>query len=120
MVATTAKSQKEKGRRLQKWVRRRLIEGLGIDPGDVLSTPMGLPGCDLYLSPAARAKFGFGVECKNRESIGIWAALDQAEKNAAGVGLKPLLVFKRAGSETYAVLRWADFEALVGGGEADP
>ena len=43
----------------------------------------------------------------------IWEDLAQAETNAAEVGLTPLLVFKRARSETYVTMRWSDFEVLV-------
>jgi len=50
----TIASAKAKGRNLQKRVREDLINQLGIDPKDVLSTPMGLNGCDIYLSKAAR------------------------------------------------------------------
>jgi hypothetical protein len=119
MAATTAKSQKAKGRSLQKWVRARLIDRLGLDPEDVLSTPMGVAGCDLYLSPAAQKRFPFGVECKNTERLAIWEDLAQAETNAAEVGLTPLLVFKRARSETYVTMRWSDFEELIRSGSAD-
>ena len=54
MTANTPASRKAKGRRLQQAVRQDLIDCLGIDPGDILSTAMGQSGCDIYLSPAAR------------------------------------------------------------------
>ena len=113
MTANTPASRKAKGRRLQRAVRRDLIEHLGIDPGDVQSTAMGQSGCDLYLSPAARSVFPFGVECKARETISLPAWWKQCESNASKVGLIPLLVFKRNREEPLAVLRWSDLLALL-------
>ena len=113
MVASTPASRKAKGRRLQQVVRQDLIDRLGIDPGDILSTAMGQSGCDLYLSPAARTIFPFGVECKAQEAIALHAWWKQCETNASKVGLVPLLVFKRNREEPLAVLRWSDLLALL-------
>ena len=113
MVATTPASRKAKGRRLQQAVRQDLIDCLGIDPGDILSTAMGQSGCDLYLSPAARERFPFGVECKAQERIALPEWWKQCETNASKVGLVPLLVFKRNREEPLAVLRWSDLLALL-------
>ena len=113
MTANTPASRKAKGRRLQQAVRQDLIEHLGIDPGDILSTAMGQSGCDLYLSPAARERFPFGVECKAQETISLPAWWKQCETNASKVGLVPLLVFKRNREEPLAVLRWTDLLALL-------
>jgi hypothetical protein len=113
MTANTPASRKAKGRRLQQAVRQDLIEHLGIDPGDILSTAMGQSGCDLYLSPAARSIFPFGVEAKRCETISLPAWWKQCESNASKVGLIPLLVFKRNREEPLAVLRWSDLLALL-------
>ncbi len=113
MTANTPASRKAKGRRFQQAVRQDLIERLGVPEGDVLSTAMGQSGCDLYLSPAARAQFPFGVECKAQEAIALPAWWKQCEANASKVGLVPLLVFKRNREEPLAVLRWEDLLALL-------
>ena len=113
MVASTPASRKAKGRRLQQAVRQDLVDRLGIDPGDILSTAMGQSGCDLYLSPAARSIFPFGVEAKRCETISLPAWWKQCESNASKVGLIPLLVFKRNREEPLAVLRWSDLLALL-------
>ena len=113
MTANTPASRKAKGRRLQQAVRQDLIDRLGIDPGDILSTAMGQSGCDLYLSPAARERFPFAVECKAQETISLPAWWKQCETNASKVGLVPLLVFKRNREEPLAVLRWEDLLALL-------
>ncbi len=113
MVASTPASRKAKGRRFQQAVRQDLIDCLGIAPGDILSTAMGQGGCDLYLSPAARSIFPFGVEAKRCETLAIPAWWKQCESNASKVGLIPLLVFKRNREEPLAVLRWSDLLALL-------
>ncbi|MDD5499234.1 MAG: hypothetical protein PHI10_07150, partial [Dehalococcoidales bacterium] len=94
-------------------VRQDLIEHLGIDPGDILSTAMGQSGCDLYLSPAGRERFPFGVECKAQERIALPEWWQQCTRNAAAEGLAPLLVFRRNREDALAVLRWADLLALL-------
>ena len=113
MTANTPASRKAKGRRLQQAVRQDLIDRLGIDPGDILSTAMGQSGCDLYLSPAARTIFPFGVECKAQETIALPAWWRQCTRNAEAEGLAPLLVLKQSRREALAVLRWTDLLALL-------
>ena len=113
MVAGTPQSRKSKGKGFQNSLRDDLIEYLGISPDDILSTAMGQGGCDLYLSPAARARFPFGVEAKRCESLAIPAWWKQCENNASKEGLIPLLVFKRNREEPLAVLRWSDLILLL-------
>ena len=109
----TIASAKAKGRNLQKRVREDLINQLGIDPKDVLSTPMGLNGCDIYLSKAARDKFPYGVEAKNAERLNFWNAWDQAERNATNEGLSPILVVHKNGSHVLATIPWQEFLAFI-------
>jgi hypothetical protein len=113
LTANTPKSRKAKGRALQQQIRADLIDHLGIHDLDIKSTAMGQSGCDLYLSPAARAVFPYGIEAKNQESLNVWSALQQCQDNAEAEGLIPLLIFKRARSPTYAVLRWEDLLQLL-------
>ena len=113
MVAGTPQSRKSKGKGFQNSLRDDLIDRLGIDPGDILSTAMGQSGCDLYLSPAARARFPFGVECKAQERIALPEWWEQCTRNAAAEGLTPLLVLKQSRREALAVLRWTDLLALL-------
>ena len=113
MVATTPASRKAKGRRFQQALREDLITELAIDPGDILSTAMGQSGCDLYLSPAAREQFPFGVEAKHQERISLPSWWQQCESNASKVGLIPLLVFRRNHEDALAALRWSDLLALL-------
>ena len=113
MVATTPKSRKQKGKAFQNRVRQDLIDHLGVPEGDVLSTAMGQSGCDLYLSPAARERFPFGVECKAQEAIALPAWWRQCTANAEKEGLTPLLLIKRNREEPLAVLRWSDLLLLL-------
>ena len=113
MTANTPASRKAKGRRLQQAVRQDLVDCLGIDPGDILSTAMGQAGCDLYLSPAGRERFPFGVECKAQETISLPAWWRQCTANAEKEGLTPLLVLKQSRREALAVLRWSDLLSLI-------
>jgi hypothetical protein len=115
VVAGTPQSRKSKGRAFQQTLREDLIRELDINPDDILSTAMGQAGCDLYLSPAARSVFPFGVEAKRAETLAIPAWWKQCECNASKVGLIPLLVFKRNREEPLAVLRWEDLLALLSG-----
>ena len=104
-------SAKAKGRRLQQWIRDLLIEKLEVHPEDIESRSMGAGGEDLIMARAARKKFPYSIECKNQEKLNIWSALEQAEGNK-GVS-KPVLIFKRNRSKTYAVLELEDFVDLI-------
>ena len=113
VTANTPASRKAKGRRLQQAVRQDLVDHLGIDPGDILSTAMGQGGCDLYLSPAARERFPFGVECKRQERLEIPAWWEQCTRNAKAANLTPLLIFRKNRGDALAVLKWEDLLALL-------
>ena len=103
------RSAKNKGKRLQNKVRDLILEKFNtLEPDDVRSITMGDSGEDILLSPAARRKFPFSVECKNQEKLNIWSSLEQAETNS-GKHI-PLLVFKRNRTKMYAVL---EFDKLL-------
>jgi hypothetical protein len=107
------RSAKAKGRKLQQEVRDIILEAFTeLEPDDVVSTTMGDSGVDLKLSPAARKKFPYSVECKNQEALSIWKCLEQAEYNTKP-GTAPLLVFRRNRSKTYVSLPIEDFMKLL-------
>tara|TARA_B100000073_G_scaffold338088_1_gene334808 strand:+ start:492 stop:845 length:354 start_codon:yes stop_codon:yes gene_type:complete len=114
-----ARSAKNKGKRLQNKVRDLLVEKYSkvLEPGDFKSTTMGESGIDIQLSPAARKKFPWAIECKNQEAISIWKCLKQAEDAAIDEKLKPLLIFKRNKSKIYATVELTDFLELLDGQE---
>jgi hypothetical protein len=104
-------SAKAKGRRLQSAVAAAIRERFGLHPDDVRPAVMGESGEDVKLSPAARARFPFSVECKNTERLNVWDALQQAEKNAKDH--TPLLIFSRNRAKTYVVIQLERFLALL-------
>lgn len=110
MTANTSKSRKGKARALQNAIAEDLRSDLfPLGPEDIRPAIMGTSGMDIQLSSRARALFPYAIEAKNQESLNIWAALKQCEINAEKETLRPLLVFKRAHTDTYAVLRWRTF-----------
>lgn len=104
-------SAKAKGRRLQQRVAELIRIMFGLAEDDVSSTPMGVSGEDIKLSPAARKHFPFSVECKNTEKLNIWSALEQAESQNRKY--KPLLVFSRNRSKDYCALKLKDLLLLL-------
>jgi len=102
-------SKKGKGRRLQNFVRDRLLDSFPtLEPDDVKAAIMGESGEDIKLSPAARRIIPYSFECKNQERLSIWSSLKQAEDNCND--RTPVLIFKRNRSKVYAVL---EFESLI-------
>jgi hypothetical protein len=105
-------SAKSKGRRLQQWVRDKILEYFPeLTENDVRSTSMGASGEDVLLSQAAIDLFPYAVECKNVEKLNIWSALEQAEANRCDK--TPLLVFKRNRSKTYIAVEAEHFMILT-------
>lgn len=88
-------SAKAKGRRLQQWVRDRILERWKqLEDDDVKSTSMGAGGEDVQLSPSARKLVPYSIECKNRKAIALYKDYNQAKGNAPK-GMEPLLVVKQ-------------------------
>ena len=88
-----AQSAKNKGRKLQQWVRDKLIELLGVHEENVESRSMGAGGEDLIMARAARQKFPYSIECKNVEKLNIWQAYEQARFNCGNY--EPIVIFKK-------------------------
>jgi hypothetical protein len=95
-------SAKAKGRRLQQWVRDKLIEMLDIHPEDIESRSMGAGGEDLIMARAARQKFPHSIECKNVEKLNIWDAYEQASANCGDY--EPVVVIKKNGKKPLVVV----------------
>jgi hypothetical protein len=95
-------SAKAKGRRLQQWVRDKLIEMLEVHPEDVESRSMGAGGEDLIMARAARSKFPHSIECKNVEKLNIWEAYEQASANCNDY--EPIVVIKKNGKKPLVVV----------------
>jgi hypothetical protein len=95
-------SAKAKGRRLQQWVRDKLIEALNIHPEDIESRSMGAGGEDLIMARAARQKFPHSIECKNVEKLNIWDAYEQASANCGDY--EPIVIMKKNGKKPLVVV----------------
>ena len=106
-------SAKAKGRRLQQWVRNYLHSNLkGIEKDDVTSTPGGVNGPDIGLSPLARKLFPWTVECKSRSSFSIYEALEQAERNLIK-NTKPIAILKGDRKQPLALLYAEDLLEIL-------
>jgi hypothetical protein len=95
-------SAKQKGRKLQQWMRDLLIKKLDIHPDDLESRSMGSQGEDLIMARAAREKFPLSIECKNQESVNVWKSYEQAAENSGEY--EPVVVIKRNKSKPLVVI----------------
>jgi len=106
-------SAKAKGRKLQQWVRNYLQQHLkGVEDDDITSTPGGVNGPDIGLSPLARRLFPWTVECKARSSFAVYAALEQAETNMMKA-TKPVAILKGDRKRPLALMYADDFMELT-------
>ncbi len=106
-------SAKAKGRRLQQWVRDYLHSNLkGVEKDDVTSTPGGVNGPDIGLSPLARKLFPWTVECKSRSSFSVYEALEQAERNLIK-NTKPVAILKGDRKQPLALLYAEDLLEIL-------
>lgn len=103
-TASTTKTRKAKGRKLQNWVKQQLID-LGADESNIKVALMGEAGLDVICTNIV-------VECANQEKLNIWRKLDQLNYNADLYAAKHpefsklirLLVFKRNQEEPYLAI----------------
>lgn len=97
-------SAKAKGRRLQQYVRDAILSRwTDLEPDDVKSTPMGVGGEDVQLSPLARRQVKLSIECKARKTIPVYGWYSQAKENAPK-GTEPILVIKQDRKKPLAVV----------------
>jgi hypothetical protein len=86
-------SAKAKGRRLQNYVRDRILEVFPwLGEGDVDSCSMGSSGIDVPMSPIARRTFPVSIECKKTKKTPSIAELNQSRANAYGTTL-PVVIW---------------------------
>ena len=102
----TPQSAKNKGRKLQQWVKNTLlILSPELEEDDVRSTSMGNGGEDVQLSPAARKLFPIQIECKNKAKYAVYKDYEQAKEHG---DYTPVLIIKQNNSQPLAVedARW--------------
>jgi len=77
-------SAKDKGKRLQNLIAEMISDLTGLECGPdcpIESRQASQNGPDIRLDSEARARFPFTVECKNQESWGVPAGIEQAKAN---------------------------------------
>jgi hypothetical protein len=112
-MATTVAAKKAKGRHLQNLVRDLILENFkDLEKDDVSGRSMGCAGTDILLSPKAKIRFPYSVECKNCETTSIWSWWEQTSKNIL-TGTNPLLIFKRNRSVPLVVITLEHFIHLT-------
>lgn len=105
------KSAKAKGRRLQDWVRQKLIEYLvDLDENleDNISTAvMGAAGADVKFTPQTQHLFPYSIECKNQEKYSsVYNAIDQASNHSR---FPPIVFLKMNKRKPLVVIDAEDF-----------
>ncbi len=108
------RSAKNKGRLLQITVRDLLRNQFKdiLEPDDIVSRQMGGAGIDIILTPFAKKLIPFDIECKNKESLSIWSAIEQAEENSTE-GRIPMVVFKKNKKKPYCAISLENFMNLI-------
>ena len=106
------KSAKAKGRRLQDWVRNKLIKLIDnkvythLDE-EIKPAIMGEHGADVKLSSKVHHLFPFSIECKNQEKYSaIYNAIDQARNHSR---YPPIVFLKMNRREPLVVLEAEQF-----------
>lgn len=103
MTIKTA-SAKQKGRKLQQWVRDKLLElHPELEPDDIKSTAMGQSGSDIQLSPLARKRIPLAFECKSHKAFSVYKILEQA-KDGAHPDCEPVAILKQDRSKPLALV----------------
>ena len=103
-------SAKAKGRKLQQWFAKLMVDTLDLHEEDIESRPMGSQGEDIIMGRESREKFPYSIECKNQEAVNVWKAYEQASENCKGY--EPLVVIKRNRSKVLVVLDAEHFVKL--------
>lgn len=103
----TISSGKAKGRRLQQWVRDKLIEhfvtlGKQGDADDFASTTMGESGADIRLSPRGKELCPFSIECKSKKAHSVYRYYEQAQGHYPN--LQPLVFIKQDRSRPLVIM----------------
>lgn len=105
-------SAKQKGRKFQQEVRDEILKSHpDLEPDDVVSTSMGAGGEDIKLSPAARKKFPYSVECKSVNKAALYSWYDQAKANCPK-GAVPIVCAKANHKTPVVIISLEEFMKL--------
>jgi len=86
-----------------------------LEDGDVKSTPMGVTGEDVQLSPAAQRAFPYAVECKRKKTFAVYGMYEQACNHSDN--REPLLVIRGDRKKPLVVVDLDHFLELVKNGK---
>jgi hypothetical protein len=104
-TARTVRGRKQKGRNAVALVRDLLLRAYNLEEDDIHIKATSQGGCDVHMSPHALSWFPFAIEVKCQEKLSLWAALEQATKNAKKRKYPPVVFFKRAHGPLYVTFR---------------
>ena len=107
------KSRKAKGRKLQNFVRDRVLKAFRhLKKADVICVENYKPGADIILSKVAKKLCPYSFECKNQEKMKtIYDFYKQAHKNSGK--LEPVLVMKMNTRTPLVVIDFDHFIELI-------
>ena len=109
------RSRKNKGRKLQQYVCKKLSEITGIEfkkDGDIDNRPMGQGGTDVILRGKAAKLLKLDFECKNQESWSVHGWIKQAIQNQKK-GNDWVLVCKKNRQDPVVILDAETFFNLI-------
>ena len=105
-------SSKAKGRTFQQYVRDKLLALFpDLEPDDIRSTSMGAPGEDITLSPAARKKIPYQIECKSKATSQVHTYYEQAKSHGKH---EPLVIVKKDRDIALAIVSLDHFLKILG------
>ncbi len=108
-----ARMNKNKGKSGQNEVRDILLKFAdSLEKDDIISNPMGNPGEDLMLSPAARKIFPWSIEVKRKKAIACVRFMEQAASNANGH--EPVAIFREDRGEWFSCVKLDYLLKLLG------
>ena len=106
------RSAKNKGLKLQNMIRDILIEKYNLNTNDIISTPMGSNGRDIQLYGDNYKLISWCIECKNKESIGISATIEQIN-NYNKNNDKRIIFIKKNRGNIYVIFNNDDFNLNI-------
>lgn len=119
MAKIKPSSAKNKGRRLQQWVCRRISQITGYPWGTsgedqpIESRPMGQDGPDVRMESHVLRQFPYSVECKRVERWDVHDWIEQARKNRMS-GTDWLIIAKRNRKDPVVIMDAETFFRLLG------
>jgi hypothetical protein len=83
-----------------------------LETNDIKSQVMGINGEDIVLSPLAEKVIKYKFECKNKEKLNIWDAIDQCKGHGSQARC-PVVVFKKNRRKPYVAIPFHKFITLI-------